>query len=175
MVAKRDIESTPAKNRTTVERTSERELVVTRTFNAPARIVFDAWTKPELLRQWWVPKSMSMSLLSCEMDVRVGGRYRLEFSHEGSTWAFFGTYKEVTPHSRLVWTNEESEDGAITTVTFEEKDGKTLLVMHELYPSKEALDAAGTGSADATVETFAQLDELLVTLGASVHSPVAKR
>ena len=155
-------------NRTTVERKSERELVVTRTFNGPARIVFEAWTKPELFKRWWVPKSMGMSLLSCEMDVRVGGRYRLEFSHEGSTSAFFGTYKEVTPHSRLVWTNEESEDGAITTVTFEEKDGKTLLVLHELYPSKEALDAAGTGAADAMVETFAQLDELLVTLGASV-------
>ena len=159
-------ESEPMKNRTTVERKSERELVTTRTFNGPARIVFEAWTKPELFKRWWVPKSMGMSLLSCEMDVRVGGRYRLEFSHEGSKSAFFGTYKEVTPHSRLVWTNEESEDGAITTVTFEEKDGKTLLVMHELYPSKEALDAAGTGSADATVETFAQLDELLVTLSA---------
>jgi len=168
MDARKESEPTPMKNRTTVERKSERELVVTRTFNGPARIVFEAWTKPELFKRWWVPKSMGMSLLSCEMDVRVGGRYRLEFSHEGSTSAFFGTYKEVTPHSRLVWTNEESEDGTITTVTFEEKDGKTLLVMHELYPSKEALDAAGTGAADAMVETFAQLDELLVTLGASV-------
>ena len=167
MVENREIEPTPTKNRTTVERKSERELVVTRTFNGPARLVFEAWTRPELLKQWWVPKSMGMSLLSCEMDVRVGGRYRLEFSHEGSTAAFFGTYKEVTPYSRLVWTNEESEDGAVTTVTFEEKDGKTLLVMHEHYPSKEALDAAGTGSADATVETFTQLDELLVTLAAS--------
>ena len=168
MGARRESEHTSMKNITTVEKKSERELVVTRTFNAPARIVFEAWTKPELFKRWWVPKSMGMSLLSCEMDVRVGGRYRLEFSYEGSKAAFFGTYKEVTPHSRLVWTNEESEDGAITTVTFEEKDGKTLLVMHELYPSKEALDAAGTGAADATVETFAQLDELLVTLGASV-------
>jgi len=168
MDARRESEPTPMNYRTTVERKSERELVVRRTFNGPARIVFEAWTKPELIKRWWVPKSMGMSLLSCEMDVRVGGRYRLEFSHEGSKSAFFGTYKEVTPHSRLVWTNEESEDGAITTVTFEEKDGKTLLVMHELYPSKEALDAAGTGAADAMVETFAQLDELLVTLGASV-------
>ena len=158
-------ESEPGlKKGTTVERKSARELVVTRTFNAPARLVFEAWTKPELFRRWWVPKSMGMSLLSCEMDVRVGGRYRLEFSYEGSTSAFFGTYKEVIPHSRLVWTNEESEDGPITTVTFEEKDGKTLLVMHELHPSKEALAAAGTGAADATVETFAQLDELLVTM-----------
>jgi uncharacterized protein YndB with AHSA1/START domain len=157
------------KNRTTVERKSERELVVTRTFNSPARIVFEAWTKPELFKRWWVPKSMGMSLLSCEMDVRVGGRYRLEFSHEASkAMAFFGKYIEVTPHSRLAWTNEESDDGAVTTVTFEEKGGKTLLVMHELYPSKAALDAAGTGAADAMVETFAQLDELLVTLGASV-------
>jgi len=152
-----------------VERKSGREIVVTRTFNAPARIVFEAWTKPELIKQWWVPKSMGMSLLSCEMDVRIGGKYRFVFRQGASEpMAFFGRYIEVTPYSRLVWTNEESEDGAVTTVTFEEQDGKTLLVMRELYPSKEALDAAGTGSADATVETFAQLDELLVTLGASV-------
>jgi uncharacterized protein YndB with AHSA1/START domain len=157
------------KNRTTVERKSEREIVVTRTFNGPARIVFEAWTKPELIKRWWVPKSMGMSLLSCEMDVRVGGKYRFVFGHDASKpMAFFGRYIEVTPYSRLVWTNEESDDGAVTTVTFEEQDGKTLLAMHELYPSKEALDAAGTGSADATVETFAQLDELLVTLGASL-------
>ena len=169
MDARRESEPTPMKNRTTVERKSERELVTTRTFNGPARIVFEAWTKPELFKRWWVPKSMGMSLLSCEMDVRVGGRYRLEFSYEGSKSAFFGTYKEVTPHSRLVWTNDEGgEGGPVTTVTFEEKGGKTLLVMHELYPSKEALDAAGTGAADAMVETFAQLDELLLTLGASV-------
>jgi uncharacterized protein YndB with AHSA1/START domain len=167
MDARRDSEPIPTKNPTTVERKSERELVVTRTFNAPARIVFEAWTKPELFKRWWVPKSMGMSLLSCDMDVRVGGEYRLEFAHGDSQSAFFGTYKEVTPHSRLVWTNEESDEGSVTTVTFEEKGGKTLLVMHELYPSKEALDAAGTGAADATVETFAQLDELLVTLGAS--------
>jgi uncharacterized protein YndB with AHSA1/START domain len=167
MDARRESEPTPMKNRTTVERKSERELVVTRTFNGPARIVFEAWTKPELFRRWWAPKSMGMSLLSCEMDVRVGGKYRLEF--EPDAMAFFGTYLEVTPPSRLVWTNEEGgEGGPVTTVTFEEKGGKTLLVMHELYPSKEALDAAGTGAADAMVETFAQLDELLLTLGASV-------
>jgi uncharacterized protein YndB with AHSA1/START domain len=168
MDARRESEPTPMKNRTTVERKSEREIVVTRTFNGPARIVFEAWTKPELIKRWWVPKSMGMSLLSCEMDVRVGGKYRLVFGHDASKpMAFFGRYIEVTPYSRLVWTNEESDDGAVTTVTFEEQDGKTLLAMHELYPSKEALDAAGTGAADATVETFAQLDELLVTLGAS--------
>jgi uncharacterized protein YndB with AHSA1/START domain len=155
------------KNRTAVERTSERELVVTRTFNGPARLVFEAWTKPELFRQWWVPRSMGMSLLSCEMDVRVGGRYRLEFAHEGSTMEFFGQYLEVTPHSRLVWTNEESDEGSVTTVTFAERAGKTSLVMHELYPSKEALDAAGTGAAEAMRETFEQLDELLLTLGTS--------
>ena len=169
MDARRESEPAPMKNRTTVERRSEREVVVTRTFNAPARIVFEAWTKPELIKRWWVPKSMGMSLLSCEMDVRAGGKYRFVFRQDAAEpMAFFGRYIEVTPYSRLVWTNEESEDGAVTTVTFEEQDGKTLLVMHELYPSKEALDAAGTGAADATVETFAQLDELLVTLGASV-------
>jgi uncharacterized protein YndB with AHSA1/START domain len=154
------------KNRTTVERKSDREVVVTRTINGPARIVFEAWTKPELFKQWWLPKSMGMVLRSCEMDVRVGGKYRLEFEPDG--FAFFGTYLEVTPPSRLVWTNEEGgEGGPVTTVTFEEKGGKTLLVLHELHSSKEALDAAGTGAAEAMVETFDQLDELLVALGKS--------
>jgi uncharacterized protein YndB with AHSA1/START domain len=167
MDARRESEPNPMKNPTTVERKSERELVVTRTFNGPPRIVFEAWTRPELFRRWWVPKSLGMSLRSCEMDVRVGGKYRLEFEPDGV--AFFGTYLDVTPNSRLAWTNEEGgEDGPVTTVTFEEKGGKTLLVLHELHSSKEALDAAGTGAADATVETFAQLDELLLTLGASV-------
>lgn len=124
MNASKKSETTPMKNRTTVERKSEREVVVTRTFNAPARLVFEAWTRPELFQRWWVPKSMGMTLLSCAMDVRVGGQYRLEFSFQGAQAVFFGTYQEVTPPSRLVWTNEESEDGAVTTVTFEEKDGQ---------------------------------------------------
>ena len=166
MDARRESEVAPMKNRTTVERKSERELVVTRTFNAPARIVFDAWTKPELFKRWWVPKSAGMSLLSCEMDVRVGGSYRLVFRHDAfpEPMAFFGRYIEVTPHSRLVWTNEEGgESGAVTTVTFEEKSGKTLVVLRDLYPSKEALEASG--SMDAMDETLDQLDELVVTLG----------
>ncbi len=167
MDAIRETEAAPMKNRTTVERTSERELVVTRTVNGPARLVFEAWTKPELFRQWWVPKSLGMSLLSCEMDVRVGGTYRLEFAYGDSQAAFFGTYNEVTPHSRLAWTNEESDENSVTTVTFADQGGATLVAMHELYPSKEALDAAGTGAADAMGETFDQLDELLVALGAS--------
>jgi uncharacterized protein YndB with AHSA1/START domain len=158
------------KNRTTVERTSDREVVVTRTFNGPARIVFEAWTKPELLKRWWAPKSIGVSLLSCEADVRTGGGYRFVFGHGASgTMEFFGRYIEVTPHSRLVWTNDEGGDGGpVTTVTFEEKGGKTLLVLRELYPSKEALDAAGTGMADAMGEMFEQLDEVLVALGAGV-------
>jgi uncharacterized protein YndB with AHSA1/START domain len=156
-------------NRTTVERRSDRELVVTRTINGPARLVFEAWTKPELFKQWWVPRSMGMFLRSCEMDVRVGGRYRLVFGHDAShPDEFFGRYLEVVPPSRLVWTNDEAgDDGPVTTVTFEERGGKTLLVLRELYPSKEALDAAGTGAAEAMSETFEQLDELLATLGAS--------
>ena len=152
-------------SRTTVERKSERELVVTRTFNAPARIVFEAWTKPELFMRWWAPKSMGVPMLSCEMDVRVGGKYRLEFGHEASKpMAFFGRYLEVTPHSRLVWTNEEGgEDGSVTTVTFEERGAETLVVVHDLYPSKEALDAAiASGSTCGMEETFEQLEELLV-------------
>ena len=167
MDARRESEFAPMKNRTTVERKSERELVVTRTFNAPARIVFEAWTQPELFRRWWVPKSCGMSLLSCEMDVRVGGGYRLEFGRDAAKpMAFFGRYIEVTPHSRLVWTNDESDDGAVTTVTFEETDGQTLLVLRELYPSREALDEALVGMEGGIPEQFEQLDELLVTLGA---------
>ena len=163
MDARRDSEPRPMKNPTTVERTSERELVTTRTFNAPARIVFQAWTKPDLFKRWWAPKSMGMSLLSCEMDVRAGGRYRLVF---GDGAEFFGRYIEVITNSRLVWTNEEGGDaGPVTTLTFEEKGGKTLLVKHELYLSKGALDAAGTGAAEMMDETFAQLDELHATLG----------
>jgi len=155
------------KNRTTVERKSEREFVVTRTFDAPARLVFEAWTKPELLMRWWAPKSMDMPLLSCEADVRVGGRYRFVFRHEGSkTLEFFGRYIEVTPHSRLVWTNEEGDGpAAVTTLTFEEAGGKTLLVLHELHPSKEACDEA-IGFGEGLRETFEQLDEVLVTLAA---------
>jgi uncharacterized protein YndB with AHSA1/START domain len=156
------------KSRTTVERKSDREVVVTRTVNGPARLVFEAWTRAELFERWWVPKSAGVSLLSCEMDVRVGGRYRLVFSHPAAPapMEFFGRYLEVTPHSRLVWTNEEGGDsGQVTTVTFEETDGRTLVVLHDLYPSKEALDA-GIGSTDGMGETFDQLDELLVTLGA---------
>lgn len=169
MDKRKESEPSSLNNRTTAERKSERELVVTRTFNGPARIVFEAWTKPELFKQWWAPKSMGMFLRSCEMDVRDGGKYRLEFGQDASnSMAFFGRYIEVIPHSRLVWTNDEGGDGGpVTTVTFEEKGGRTLLVMHELYPSKEALDAAGMGAADAMGETFEQLDELLVTLGAS--------
>jgi uncharacterized protein YndB with AHSA1/START domain len=158
MDARRESEPSPMKH-VTVKRTSERELVITRTFDAPARLVFEAWTRAELFKQWWVPKSMGMTLRSIEMDVRTGGRYSLGF---GDGMDFFGRYLEVTPPARLVWTNEESGDaGSVTTVTFEEKNGKTLLVLRELYPSKEALDAAGTGAADAMGETFQQLDELL--------------
>lgn len=163
-------EPTPMKSRTTVERKSDRELVITRTINGPARLVFEAWTKAELLQQWWVPKSFGLSLLACEADVRVGGKYRLVFSHRGSEpMTFFGTYLEVTPHSRLAWSNEEAGDaGQITTVTFQEQAGKTLVVLHELYPSKEALDAARASGVEAgTLETFEQLDEFVVALGAS--------
>jgi uncharacterized protein YndB with AHSA1/START domain len=168
MNAARTSEPTPVKNPTTVERKSERKLIITRTFNGPARLVFEAWTKPELLKRWWAPKSSGLSLLSCEADVRVGGRYRFEFGDEASKpMAFFGRYIEVTPHSRLVWTNEEGDGGeAVTTVTFEEKGGKTLLVLHELHPSKEAVDEA-IGFGEGLRETFGQLDELLVTLRAA--------
>ena len=158
-------------SRTTVERTSDRELVATRTFDGPARIVFEAWTRPELIMRWWAPKSFGITFLSCETDVCTGGSYRFVFGHAASEqpMAFFGRYTEVTPPSRLVWTNEEEEDGAVTTVTFEEKDGKTRVVVHDLYPSEEALDGAiASGSTGAWPEQFEALGELLTTLGSSV-------
>jgi uncharacterized protein YndB with AHSA1/START domain len=157
-------EPTLSQNEATVERTSERELVVTRTVNGPARLVFDAWTKAELLQQWWVPKSFPITLLSCETDPRVGGKYRLTFGADGSTMDFFGRYLEVVPPTRLVWTNEESEgEATITTVTFEETDGRTRVVVHDLYPSKESLES-DSGSTYAMPESLAQLDDLLATL-----------
>ncbi|MBA2077425.1 MAG: ATPase [Rhodanobacter sp. 68-29] len=155
--------SSVARNRTAVERKSDRELVVTRTFDAPPHIVFEAWSNPELFKLWWVPKSAGMSLVSCDMDVRTGGAYRLVFSHPAfdQPMAFFGTYREVTPNKRIVWTNEESDQGAVTTVTFEENDGRTLVTFHERYPTEAALDEALAGSAEGLPEQFAQLDELL--------------
>lgn len=161
-------EAKPVLNRSEVERKSGRELVVTRRFNAPARLVFEAWTSPDLFARWWVPKSFGMTLLSCELDARTGGTYRLVFSHPASEqpMAFFGRYIEVAPHSRIVWTNEESSDaGSVTTVTFEEGDGETLVVMHDLYPSKDALDAAiSSGSTSGVGEQFDALGELLAAL-----------
>ena len=172
MDKRKDSEIDSTKYGTTVERKSERELVVTRTFNGPAHIVFDAWTKPELFRRWWAPKSCGVSIISCDLDVRTGGTYRLVMGHPSSEqpMSFFGRYVEVTPHSRLVWTNDEGDEGgAVTTVTFEERGDETLVAMHDLYPSKKALDdAMASGSTSGTGEQFEQLDQLLVALRASV-------
>lgn len=144
-----------------IERVSDTELVVTRTFDAPARLVFEAWTTPALFQRWWAPKSLGMQILACEMDVRTGGRYSLTFAHgEGGSFTFFGKYLEVIPNARLVWTNEEGEQGAVTTVTFEDRDGGCLLVYSDVYPSKEALDAE-RGAEQGLPEQFAQLDALL--------------
>ena len=152
-----------ATNRTVVQRKSDLELVVTRSFNAPVHIVFEAWRNPELFQRWWVPESVGLTLLSCDMDVRTGGTYRLVFGHPMSDQpiAFFGTYKDVTPDERIVWTNEESDQGALTTVTFKEDAGTTLVTLHELYPTNAALEEAITGSAEGLPEQFAQLDEML--------------
>ena len=154
-------EPAPARNPVTIERTPGREVVVRRMFDAPPRLVFEAWTKPELFEQWWVPKSMGMTLHAVEMDARTGGHYRLNF---GDGMDFYGTYLEVTPPIRIVWTNDEGgENASVTTVTLEEQDGRTLLVMREVFPSAEAYEA-GAGAEDATHETFAQLDDLLASL-----------
>jgi uncharacterized protein YndB with AHSA1/START domain len=146
---------------TTVERQSDRELVVTRTFDAPARLVFEAWAKPELFRQWWVPKSMPFPLESFEADVRVGGTYRLVFRMQDTTMAFFGRYLDVTPHTRLAWTNDEGgEAGPVTTVTFTEQDGRTTVAVSNLFHTKEALDAE-IGSTEGLPESLDQLGQFL--------------
>lgn len=158
---------TAARNETTTDRDG-RELVVRRTFNGPARLVFEAWTKPELMMRWWAPKSFGINLLSVETDVRAGGTYRLEFGVPGSDQpvAFFGRYLEVEPPTRLVWTNEEGEAGSVTTMTLEEKGGRTFLVLRDVYPSIEALDEAiASGSTGAYPEQFEELDLLLAEAG----------
>jgi uncharacterized protein YndB with AHSA1/START domain len=155
-----------AQNRTSIERKSDRELVVTRMFDAPPRLVFKAWSQADLFRRWWVPKSApGVSLVSCEMDVRTGGKYKLEFGAGDDTMAFFGKYLEVVPDERIVWTNDEGEEGAVTTVTFEDRGGKTLLTFHELYPTKEAVDEAMQGAAAGLSEQLDQLDEMLSEMG----------
>jgi uncharacterized protein YndB with AHSA1/START domain len=176
MDARRETEATRTKNTTTIERTSDRELVVTRLVNGPARIVFRAFTESELFKRWWVPKSFGLTLLSCELDVRVGGTYRLVFQHGESSMAFYGRYTDVTPPSRISWTNEEGgEDGAVSTVTFEEQGGQTLVVLTDLYRSKAALDEAiASGSTSGNTETFDQLDELVAELTGSSSSPISE-
>ena len=157
-------EPVPAQNATHVRRESERALVTTRTFDGPAHLVFQAWTTPELLMRWWAPKSFGITFISCELDCRTGGSYRFVFGHPASDqpMAFFGSYLEVTPPTRLVWTNEEGDEGSVTTATFTERDGKTYLVVSDLYPSREALDAAiASGSTGAFPEQFEALDVLL--------------
>ena len=155
-------------NHTVVQRQSDVELVVKRRFDASVHTVFAAWSTPEIFQRWWVPKSLGLTLLSCDMDVRSGGSYRLVFSHPMAEepMAFFGSYREVIPNQRIVWTNEESDQGAVTTVTFEQVadesgNDRTLVTFHERYPTPEALDEALAGSAEGLPEQFAQLDELL--------------
>ena len=153
------------KIQTKVERISERELVASRLINGPSHLVFEAWAKPDLFKKWWVPKSAPITLVSCEMEIRTGGKYRLQLSMGSQSMEFFGKYLEVTPYSRLVWTNEEGGESAavITTVTFEETDGTTLVTVHDLYPSKKALDdAIATDSTGALPEQLEQLEQLMV-------------
>lgn len=169
MDARTGSEVRPTNSGTNVEPESDREFVVTRTINGPVRLAFEAFRNPDLFRRWWMPKSFGLQMLSCEMDVRVGGTYRLVIKHgDADPMTFHGRYLEVTPNARLVWTNDEGgEGGAVTTVTFEERDGKTLLVLRDLYPSKKALDdAIASGSTCGMGETFDQLDQLFVTLTA---------
>lgn len=161
---------TPATAReTAVDRRSDRELVITRSFDAPVHLVFKAWADVDVFIKWWVPKSFGITVVSYEADIRTGGSYRFVFRHPASEqpMAFFGRYLEVTPNQRLVWTNEESPDGSTTTVSFSESDGGTLVVVSDLYPSKAALDeAVASGSTGAFPEQFAALEQVLAGISA---------
>jgi uncharacterized protein YndB with AHSA1/START domain len=155
----------PGRNRTALERKSERELVVTRVFDAPPRLVFKAWAEADLFRRWWVPKNAGIELLACEMDVCTGGAYRLQFAAgDNGTMTFHGKYLEVVPGERIVWTNEEEEGGAVTTVTFTDHGGQTLLTFHELYPTAAALEEALSGAAAGLPTQLDQLEDLLPQL-----------
>eukprot|EP01037_Dinobryon_pediforme_P016929 gene16929-17116_t len=152
----------PAPSPTTVTRKGDRELEVTRLFDAPPATVYRAWSEADLFRRWWMPRSVTgVALVACDMDVRTGGTYRLEFSAGGQTMAFHGKYLDVVPNARIVWTNDEGEAGAITTVTFEDLGGKTLLRFHEIYPTGAALEDAMQGSAAGLPEQLDQLDQVL--------------
>ena len=159
-----------AENEMTVQRPSDRELVVTRMFNGPAHVVFDVWTRPEYLKQWWAPKSLGVSLFECESDLRVGGTYRYAFGRDPQNpEVFSGKYLEVKPPSRLVFTQLYERmrhvGEAVVTATFEEVEGKTRLTLQQLYPGKEALDGAiASGMERGMRETLDQLDALVASL-----------
>jgi len=149
---------------TTTERTSDVELVVTRVVNAPPSVVYKAWADPDLFRQWWAPASFGVTILSHDSDMRTGGSYRLVMDHASldQPMTFYGTYVEVVPGARIVRTNDEDPHGPVTTVTFQACSGGTLIVVHELYPSKAALDEAiASGSTSGFAEQYEQLDRLL--------------
>ncbi len=174
MNPKKESESVP-KNQTSMELKGDRGIVITRMFNGPARIVFDAWTRPELVMRWWAPRSRGVSVVGCDAAVSVGGHYRYVLRHDaGTEMAFSGKYIEVTPHSRLVYTHlfEPTASGTnpgdpelIITVTFDEHDGKTLVVSHSLCPSKELRDIIlASGMEGGMRETMEQLEELVASL-----------
>jgi uncharacterized protein YndB with AHSA1/START domain len=169
MIAGTDAKKSPA-SRTEVERASGRELVIRRFFHAPPRLVFDAMTKPELLRRWWAPRSLGVALIDCEGDVRVGGRYRYVFGRPGEpVMAFSGVYREVVPGSRVVYTQifeptPEAGEGLITS-EFQAHDAGTMLVSRELYPSQEVLEGVlASGMERGMRESLEQLEELLRAL-----------
>lgn len=158
-----DRQQTGGDRPTKVERRTDIDLFVTRLFAAEVPRVYAAWTTPALFMRWWAPRSMGAEMTDCQMDVRTGGGYQVTFTHPSSSqgMTFYGRYLEVIPNERLVWTNDEGDEGAITTVTFTPRDGATLLVLHERYPTKGALDRAYEGMDGSLPEQFGQLDELL--------------
>lgn len=151
---------------TTLELRGDREVVITRTFRAGARAVFEAWTRPELVSRWWAPRARGVEIVGCEAEVRPGGRWRYVARKGEHLVAFSGAYQEVEPPSRLVYTSlfegAPQAGAALVTVTFEERAGATRLVAVERYPSAEVRDAVlASGMEEGMRNSLDQLDELV--------------
>jgi uncharacterized protein YndB with AHSA1/START domain len=157
-------------NKMKLELVGDREIVMTRSFAAPARLVFEAYTKADLVAKWWAPKKCGVEMVSCEAEVRVGGKWRYTLRNpDTEVVAFYGEYREVTAPERVVYTEQFSKfpDGppVIVTVTFVERDGRTEMTSTQLYPSKEVREmVVATGMEFGANETLNQLEEVLRSL-----------
>lgn len=153
----------------TVTAPTDREIVMTRAFDAPRELVFDAWTKPELLKQWLGVRG-GWTFAVCDIDLKVGGKYRFVWRKQGQPdLGMGGVYQEVQPPERLVSTEAFDQSWypgeAVNTMELSEEDGKTVVTLTVRYESIEARDAVLASPMDKGVaESYDKLEELLPTL-----------